>query len=128
MTFSELSTIIRYRLNPVVILVNNFGYQIEEVLHAGDYNLISNWSYHSLVKGLVSSTDKESWIGVISRLCTSERELAEGLRDADTLAKDRLVFLECRIEPSDVSEQLLKFGKKMGKWSHRKGADAAFAV
>jgi TPP-dependent 2-oxoacid decarboxylase len=120
MTIQEISTIVRYRANPIIILFNNFGYQIEEVLHAGPYNLISNWQYHKLVDCFTSTTDRESADGVVSALATTEDELCQALVQAETgKSKDRLVFIETRIRPNDVSDLLLRFGVTAGKWNGR---------
>jgi pyruvate decarboxylase len=120
MTIQEISTIIRYRANPIIICINNFGYQIEEVLHAGPYNLISNWAYAKMVESFVSTTDVESGKGVLSRVVKTEAEFCQALVDAETDAhKDRLVFIEANISPNDVSDMLLKFGETGIAWNAR---------
>jgi len=50
MTGMELSTIVRHRLNPIVIVLDNRGYGTERRLHPGDYafNEIHPWQYHKL--------------------------------------------------------------------------------
>jgi indolepyruvate decarboxylase len=50
MTGTELSTAVRYGLNPIVIVLDNQGYGTERRLHAGDYdfNEIQPWHYHRL--------------------------------------------------------------------------------
>ena len=41
---------IRYRLNPIIFLINNGGYTIEVEIHDGPYNNIQNWDYSGLVQ------------------------------------------------------------------------------
>jgi indolepyruvate decarboxylase len=49
-TGQELSTIIRYRLKPVIFLLNNDGYTIERVICDRPYNDIQPWKYHRLAE------------------------------------------------------------------------------
>ena len=46
----DVSTMIRYGLNPVIFLINNGGYTIEVEIHDGPYNTIQNWDYAGLVQ------------------------------------------------------------------------------
>ena len=48
MTAQEVSTMIRYGLNPIIFLINNGGYTIEVEIHDGPYNPIKNWDYAGL--------------------------------------------------------------------------------
>lgn len=41
----EIATSIKTGLNPVVLLINNQCYTIEEELHKGPYNMIPVWDY-----------------------------------------------------------------------------------
>lgn len=36
---------IRYHVDPIIFLINNYGYTIEEEIHKGSYNKIKNWNY-----------------------------------------------------------------------------------
>lgn len=46
---------IRVGISPLIILVNNSGYVIEEEIHAGPYNKISDWNYTAVVEGMAGS-------------------------------------------------------------------------
>lgn len=67
MTGSELSTLIRNKFSPILIILDNHGYGTERYLHAGDwkYNEILPWNYHRLPdlygagKGYLVSTEGE---------------------------------------------------------------------
>ncbi|MFV0341063.1 MAG: alpha-keto acid decarboxylase family protein [Parachlamydiaceae bacterium] len=48
MTGIELSTALRYSLDPIVILFNNQGYGTERPLIEGNFNDIVNWNYSQL--------------------------------------------------------------------------------
>ena len=48
MTGMELSSIVRQRLNPVVIVLNNAGYGTERHIHDGPFNDLLTWNYHKL--------------------------------------------------------------------------------
>jgi len=48
MTGNELSTIVRYGLNPIVILLNNGEYGTERPMLDGKFNDILNWNYSRL--------------------------------------------------------------------------------
>jgi len=48
MTGMELSTIVRQKLNPIVIVMNNKGYTTERFLLEGTFNDIHNWAYHKI--------------------------------------------------------------------------------
>ncbi len=50
MLLQDVSTMIRYRLNPIIFLINNGGYTIEVEIHDGPYNNIQAWDYSGLVQ------------------------------------------------------------------------------
>ena len=55
MKVQAVSTMIRVGVSPLIILVNNSGYVIEEEIHAGPYNKISDWNYTAVVEGMAGS-------------------------------------------------------------------------
>jgi len=55
MTAQEISTMIRYGVNPIIFLLNNRGYTIEVQIHDGPYNnikigIINCWWIHFRVE------------------------------------------------------------------------------
>jgi hypothetical protein len=48
MTGMELSTIVRYGLNPIVVVLNNHGYTTERFLLDGSFNDLQEWAYHKI--------------------------------------------------------------------------------
>jgi indolepyruvate decarboxylase len=48
MTCLELSTAVRQKFNPIVLVLNNKGYSTERFIQEGPFNDILNWQYHRL--------------------------------------------------------------------------------
>jgi indolepyruvate decarboxylase len=48
MTGMELSSIARYSLNPIVVVLNNHGYTTERFLLEGSFNDIHEWAFHKI--------------------------------------------------------------------------------
>jgi TPP-dependent 2-oxoacid decarboxylase len=65
MTSMELSTAVRYKLDPVIIVLNNHGYGTERPLIEGEYNDIQNWYYAKIPEvlgggvGIKTTTEEE---------------------------------------------------------------------
>ncbi|GAB1204746.1 hypothetical protein APSETT445_003409 [Aspergillus pseudonomiae] len=122
MTSQELSTMIRLKLNPVIVVMNNRGYQFEAALHKGTYNEIPNWDY----AGFASTLSSNCHLGqanpyaikqpvgalespIFSRKIRTHNELSYVLHQAKA-EPWKLFFLECCIAPDDISPSLQKFG------------------
>lgn len=56
MTGTELSTALRYQLDPIIILFNNSGYGTERPLVEGIFNDIVNWNYSAMPELLNGGT------------------------------------------------------------------------
>jgi indolepyruvate decarboxylase len=48
MTCMELSTTVRRKFNPIVVVLNNKGYSTERFIQEGPFNDILNWQYHKM--------------------------------------------------------------------------------
>jgi TPP-dependent 2-oxoacid decarboxylase len=103
MTGQELSTIIRYSLNPVIFLLNNDGYQIERVIYDNRYNNLQMWDYAMLPavyggkRGVKVSTEGD--LDAFLQLATEETS--------------SLVFGEVRVDRFDFSETLRGIGERL---------------
>lgn len=104
MTAQEVSTMIRYGLNPIIFLINNGGYTIEVEIHDGPYNTIKNWDY----AGLVDVFNAGEGNGMSAR-ATTRNELDAAI--ARALAHDGLSLIEVAIGRDDCSKDLLEWGR-----------------
>jgi len=101
MTCTELSTAVRYEVDPVIIVLNNHGFATERPLIEGEYNDIQNWNYAQLPNLLG---------GGIGMKVTTEDELDHALR---TALKNRGTFylIEIDLEKLDFSPALCRFSE-----------------
>jgi TPP-dependent 2-oxoacid decarboxylase len=106
LTAQELSTIIRYGLDPIIFLINNGGYTIEVEIHDGPYNNIKNWDYAGLVD--VFNAGDGNGLGMRVR---TEGELDDAVKKA--LAHDGLSLIEVIIDRDDCSKELLEWGSRV---------------
>lgn len=99
MTCTELSTAVHYRIDPIVILLNNHGYGTERPILEGAYNDIQNWHYAELPRLLGGGTGVR---------VTTEEELEHALTDA---LSERGVFhlIEVELEKTDFSPTMTRF-------------------
>jgi TPP-dependent 2-oxoacid decarboxylase len=103
LTAQEVSTMIRHGTRPIIILVNNHGYIIEDAIHEGPYNKIKNWDYAGLMAVL---TNREG-AGLGLRAQTTG-ELAAALKTA--LGHEGPCLIEVDIDPADCSPTLREWG------------------
>jgi TPP-dependent 2-oxoacid decarboxylase len=103
MTAQELSTIIRYQLNPIFFLINNDGYTIERAIHEGSYNDIQPWKYHQLPQIFGDSWSCEA---------RTEGELEQALEKAK-YNLERVSFIEIHLERMDCSLGVQRLGKAL---------------
>lgn len=104
MSCSELSTLIRYKLNPIVIVVNNRGYSTERIIVDGKFNNILDWNYH-LVCDMMG--------GGQGFKVTTETELEEAMKKS--LKSDILTVLNCIIDSFDISPALKRVSESLSK-------------
>ncbi len=105
MTGTELSTIVRYGLNPIVLLLNNHGYGTERHLLEGEFNDIGCWNY-SLLPSLFSSGR-----GFHVR---TEGEFDEAMNTALTETQ-QFTLIEAELEKLDRSPALARLAERMSK-------------
>jgi indolepyruvate decarboxylase len=105
MTGIELATAARYKLNPIVILLNNRGYGTERHLQEGPYNDVAPWNY-SLLPGLFGAGR--------SFLIETEAQLNRALTEAQRL-KDEFCLLEVRLAQLDRSPALDRLAARLSQ-------------
>jgi len=113
MTCQELSTIIRHKLNPIILVMNNRGYSTQRVIQDGPYNDIYNWSY-------------EKWPlilnGGLGLDVNTEDELKLALDHAIENTSSYTI-LNVHLDPNDHSEALLRLGKRLKERVHANSVD-----
>ncbi len=108
LTAQEVSTMIRYKLKPIIFLINNRGYTIEVEIHDGPYNTIKNWNYSELVN-VFNAEDGNGW----SCKAGTEGELDEAIQKA--VSHDGPALIEVLIDRDDCSKNLLVWGSHVAK-------------
>jgi TPP-dependent 2-oxoacid decarboxylase len=108
MTAQEVATMIRYRLRPIIVMINNGGYTIEVEIHDGPYNTIKNWDY----AGLITALDAGDGRG-LGLTATTPGELDDAIERAE--GHSGPVLIECAIGRDDCSGELLAWGAHVAK-------------
>lgn len=106
MTAQEISTMIRYGLNPIIFLINNGGYSIEVEIHDGPYNVIKNWRYAELVN-VFNAEDGNGW----SCRVETEAELQKAIEKAQQ--HQGFSLIEVMIDRNDCNKLLLQWGSRV---------------
>ena len=106
MTGQELSTLIRHKFDPVIIVLDNAGYGTERKLHAGEweFNAIQPWNYSRL---------PEVYGGGRGYDVRTEQEFDAALQSAwyDRTAPS---ILHVRLDRNDHSRALLRLADRLG--------------
>lgn len=105
MTGHELSTAVRYGLNPIVFVLNNKGYTTERFIHEGPYNDIHDWAFH-----LLPQVFRDGW-GTEVR---TEGDLEEALVRARGNVRS-FSIINVHLEPMDHSAALERLTHTLGK-------------
>lgn len=127
MTAQEVSTMIRMKLNPIIVLFNNLGYKTETAVHDGPYNYIANWDYTKLATSFleephaqphnpyaIGNAEKESDMPVFAEKIQTHADLLRAIRRVDD-ENEKLAFLECCIRPDDMTPELQNLGENVSK-------------
>lgn len=105
MTAMELSTAVRYRLDPVIILMNNHGFGTERPLIEGEFNNIVDWNYTAIPQVLGNG------IGIKAK---TEEELENALQQALGI-RGSFYLIEVDLEKNDISPALARFKELASK-------------
>ena len=105
MTGMELSTAVRYELNPIVIVLNNRGYGTERQMQDGPYNDVTAWQYHRL---------PEIFGAGRAYLVNTEKQLDEALMSAK-YHTEAFSLIEVRLDQNDRSPALQRLAKRLGE-------------
>lgn len=105
MTGTELATAVRFGLNPIVVVLNNFGYGTERPMQDGPYNDVLPWNYSRLPdflgagRGFLVHTEEE-----LDRALTA----AEGHTGSFSI-------IEARLDPNDRSMALQRLTERLAR-------------
>lgn len=105
MTGMELATVARYKLNPVVIVLNNQGYGTERHMQDGPYNDLWPWQYHRLPEILGAGRGFD---------VRTEKELDDALIAAAAHTQS-FCLLNIHLEPLDRSPALQRLAERLAK-------------
>ena len=105
MTGTELSTTVRYGLNPIVLLLNNHGYGTERHLLEGKFNDIGCWNYSCLPSLFGAGR------GFHVR---TEGEFEEAMKTALSETQ-HFVLIEAELEKLDKSPALARLAERMSE-------------
>jgi indolepyruvate decarboxylase len=107
MTGQEMSSLIRFGHNPVIIVLDNHGYGTERFLQEGDwkYNEISVWNYSKL---------PEVYGGGRGYLVKTEGEFDAALLEAWN-DRSQLHLIHAKLVEGDASRTLLRLAHRLGQ-------------
>lgn len=105
MTGMELSTIARFGLNPVVIVLNNNGYGTERHIHDGPFNDVLAWKYHKLPEVFGKGR---------GFLVETEEQLDAAL-DAAAKHTESFCLLDVHLDPMDRSAALARLAERLAE-------------
>jgi indolepyruvate decarboxylase len=105
MTGMELSTIARYQLNPIVIVLNNNGYGTERPMLDGRFNDILLWRYSQLPVLLGDGRGFD---------VHTEEEFAMSLQSSRE-HQDSFCILDVHLDPQDISIALQRLTEALGE-------------
>lgn len=111
MSAQELSTMIRYQLNPIIFVMNNGSYTIEAQIHDGIYNVLSHWDYAGLVN-VFNGKDNSLAFKV-----KTPHELSNAL--SQTLKSNKLCLIEVILNRDDCNKNLLDWGARVAYYNSR---------
>ena len=103
MTGMELATAVRYRLNPIVVVLNNRGYGTERHIHDGPYNDVAVWRFHRVPEVLGAGR---------GFVIETEADLDRALREAERHTAS-FSLLEVMLDPLDRSPALERLARRL---------------
>ena len=105
MTGMELSTAVRFDLNPIVVILNNRGYGTERHMQDGPYNDVLDWNYSRIPEVLGKGR---------GFLVETEEQLDQALFMAER-HKESFCLLDVRLDPLDHSPALQRLAERLAK-------------
>ncbi len=103
MTCMELSTTVRHKFNPIVIVLNNKGYSTERFIQEGPFNDILNWNYRRMPELLGAGWGFEVF---------TEGDLEKAFKAAFA-NQDSFSLLNVHLDKLDVSPALKRLAERL---------------
>jgi len=114
MTGMELSTIARFHLNPIVVILNNRGYGTERPMQDGSFNDILEWKYSRIPEILGTGRGFE---------IRTEKDLEQAL-NASRENKKSFCLLDVHLDSKDSSPALKRLTDSLAKRVHSLSSNA----
>jgi indolepyruvate decarboxylase len=105
MTGTELSTCVRHKLSPIVIVLNNRGYSTEREIMDGPFNDIHDWRYEKICELIGGGVGYR--IGTHGELV---RALSAALAD-----RSQVHVLNVLLDPADRSPGMVRLARRLAK-------------
>jgi len=105
MTAQEVSSMLRYGVNPIIIVINNDGYTIERLLcenPTDEYNDLAKWNYTKLLEAFCGESETYQ--------TRTKKEFMQALNNARRTEK--LVYIEAFTPMMDAPDIALKLSQK----------------
>ena len=114
-TIQSISTMIRYEMKGIIILINNQSYAIEDAIHSNEYNVLPKWDYNQLIDSFSPNKEKFDVIDI-----HTAKELLFSIEKINKKNVDKLYFLNCFLNSKDVPKNMVQWGKTVSKYNHSK--------
>lgn len=103
MTVQEIGTMLRYGLDPIVVILNNDGYTVERAIHGptAPYNDIARWNWGAVPAALGATA------GTLVHRVVTASELDAALSACETRPGE-LALIEVVLDPFDVPELMTR--------------------
>ena len=105
MTGMELATAVRYRLNPIILVLNNYGYGTERPMLDGKFNDVSSWQYSRIPQVLDAGRGFD---------IHTEDELESAWTEARSYTEN-FCILDIHLDPKGISPALQRLAGALGK-------------
>ena len=105
MTGQELSSVVRYGLNPIVFVLNNKGYTTERFIQEGPYNDLHEWRYHLMPQLLGAG-----WGCEVRTEGELETALVQARRNTRSFS-----IMNVHLDPLDRSDALDRLARRLGQ-------------
>ncbi|MFL6395575.1 MAG: alpha-keto acid decarboxylase family protein [Nitrososphaeraceae archaeon] len=107
MTGMEISTISRFALNPIIIILNNNGYGTERPMLDGPFNDVLPWNYYRIPE-VIGGHGKGFMI-------ETEEQLEEAFLAAENIYSQELCILDVHLDIHDGSPALQRLTESLRK-------------